>query len=244
MRTSSTSWSRREVSETTPKRKCQCGHAVASSKALYCPMCGVALPELVQEVAALDLIPDRIGEAVGYRAWEIIGDEVMPRLMSVTHARDSVGGIWPADRYFYAECDYGKNTYGDSLVCGNAKASGVADVRVPHQDCGCGLYSAKSLKQLQGLQYSAYQDGVANKVIGQVLLSGKVIEGTQGWRAQRGRVGKLWVPYERWQFVEPLANAYKVPVGLGAWHDGRIQLDEEAMFEPEFVRPGAIEEVK
>jgi hypothetical protein len=52
------------------------------------------------------------------------------------------------------------------------------------------------------------------RAIGEVALVGKVIRGTQGWRAERARPLRLWVPYEHWRLVRKLAQTYRVPVGL------------------------------
>jgi hypothetical protein len=49
-------------------------------------------------------------------------------------------------------------------------------------------------------------------VIGEVGLAGKVIPGSQGWRAEKGRVKHLYVPFHHWRWIEPLAALYNVPV--------------------------------
>jgi hypothetical protein len=51
-------------------------------------------------------------------------------------------------------------------------------------------------------------------VLGQVANWGKVIEGTQGWRAELAYPVKLWVPFEAWKIAQALEAGYGVPVGL------------------------------
>lgn len=58
-------------------------------------------------------------------------------------------------------------------------------------------------------------DSVATPIfIGEVALAGKVIPGTQGWRAERGRIARLYVPFHHWRFVEALEELYRVEVVL------------------------------
>jgi hypothetical protein len=56
------------------------------------------------------------------------------------------------------------------------------------------------------------EDGSA---IGKVGLSGRIVEGERGYRAERARVISIIVPYAAWELVEELRRAYGVPVGLG-----------------------------
>ena len=63
--------------------------------------------------------------------------------------------------------------------------------------CGCGFYSAKSLKHLIHLGYHSYGDYDQDrytKVVGQVACWGQVTEGTQGWRSQYAYPVMLFVP--------------------------------------------------
>jgi hypothetical protein len=163
-------------------------------------------------------VPDMIGEVIAWRAWQIVGPAQTPRLASVTalstwsRREQGVEAIWPTNRWFYARCPGGH----------------VTDI--PVESCGCGLYAAKSMEQLIKLGYGSYRDVDADvKVVGQVGLTGKVIEGPEGWRAERGRVVRLWVPYEKWDLGERLGAAYNVPVEPAQWMRGRlVTLDELA----------------
>ena len=52
------------------------------------------------------------------------------------------------------------------------------------------------------------------KVVGVVGLAGKVIEGTQGWRAERGRIKELYLPPHHWRAAKALRDLYGIPVKL------------------------------
>jgi hypothetical protein len=164
-------------------------------------------------------IPDMVGEVIAWRAWELVGTEQTPRLASVTALTtwsgrgQGVEAIWPTDRFFLARCPNGHVE------------------EIPVEDCSCGLYAARDVQQLIGLGYGAYgKDWQLNKIVGQVALSGKVIEGSQGWRAERGRVYRLFVPYEMNPTVGArLEAAYRVPVEPAQWIDGTFRtLDDLA----------------
>ncbi len=139
-------------------------------------------------------IPDRFGEVVGWRAWKVVGPPKLPRLYSVSaHGYEC---LWPTHDYFRAVC----------------KTPGCD---TPGERCSCGLYAAKSREHLAGLGYGAYgEEARYPKVIGEVASSGKVIPGTQGWRAEKGRILSLLVPFDLWKLVDVLADAYHVPVTL------------------------------
>lgn len=162
-------------------------------------------------------IPDVLGEVLAWRAWELVGTEQTPRLASVTASKASIRNgeayaIWPTGRYFMAQCP-------------NGHIEGL-----PVESCSCGLYAAKDMQQLIQLGYGAYGAGWQKKIVGQVAFSGKVIEGSQGWRAERGRVYRLWFPHELDASIgERLAEAYKVPVEPAQWHDREFRtLDDLA----------------
>ena len=160
-------------------------------------------------------VPDIVGELVGWRAWELVGDAYFPRLMSAVQKASSVGAqaIWPTNRWFMA-------------TCLREPAHNEPGAGIPVERCSCGIYAAKTLEQLSGLGYAAYYD-VANAVVGEVAFAGKVIEGSQGWRAEKARIKRLWVPHRTWRYMEPLSSAYGVEVGLARMLGGQIRLTEE-----------------
>jgi hypothetical protein len=143
----------------------------------------------------LEQAPDVLGEIKGWRAWKVIGSESLPMLSSVTYSNT----IWHPAHYTLASCS-------NSESC---RKGG----RLPGESCSCGLYAAASREQLVGLRYNE-EDGSHPVFIGEVAFSGKVIPGSQGWRAERGRIARLYVPFRHWRFVEPLKALYRVPVVL------------------------------
>ena len=136
-------------------------------------------------------IPDRFGEVIGWRAWKVMGPPRHPRLFSVTWGNT----LWPTREWTVAQCRRGHTD-------------------VPMEGCSCGLYAARTREHLVGLGYNVYYDGGEPVVIGQVGLTGKVIPGTQGWRAEKGRIVRLYVPHDFWRLAKPLGEAYRVPVEL------------------------------
>jgi hypothetical protein len=173
---------------------------------LPCPECGdlVDVSEISTHwatahapVAEGVVIPDKIGEVVAWRAWKCQLSKTTPggvELVSAT--RDSV---WPHDDWMIAECP----NHHDHKVEGG----------VPGKNCTCGIYAAKTREQLVNLKYGVYSE-YQNVVIGEVAMVGKVIPGSQGWRASKARIKSILVPYEHWQMVAPLKKSYDVPVDL------------------------------
>jgi hypothetical protein len=173
-------------------------------------------------------IPDLIGEIDAWRAWQIVGDLDLPRLESASQSASLNGAdaIWPTNRWFLAKClripeHNALQRLLDDGTIGRDEFEGI-----PVEHCSCGIYAAKTLEQLSRLHYGAYHD-VADKVVGEVAFAGKLIEGCQGWRAEKARIKRLWLPHKLWRYAEPLDAAYGVEVGFARLigGDGRIQLD-------------------
>jgi len=147
--------------------------------------------------------PDVLGEVIGWRAWTVIAPHSPhPRLRSA-NAASTVGlenAIWPTNRWMTALCPH----------------RGHEPADVPTEGCSCGLYAANSLDHLLGYGYAMFQpDGVT--MIGQVGFAGKVIPGSQGWKGQRGRIVRLYVPLSQHELGAKLARAYNVPFELATW---------------------------
>ena len=144
----------------------------------------------------------------GWRAWGVpmLDSWVIPKLQSVTHKEAK----WLPRQVCEARCLRAE-------AAGTSRTPGrYAAHHIPEEKCSCGLYAAKSLEQLKRLRYSQYnedRDGYF-KVVGEVSMWGKVIEGSQGWKSQYAYPRHLYVPYEAWRLVEPLKDAYGVPVTL------------------------------
>lgn len=79
-------------------------------------------------------------------------------------------GKWPINTPFRAKC----------LITWHA---------APHIECTCGIYAAKDLKQIKKiLSWDIL------RVLGQVSLWGRVVEGKKGYRAEFAYPRNLWVP--------------------------------------------------
>lgn len=132
------------------------------------------------------------GHVVGYRGWRLLEEWGTVRLESLN------GTVWARGDWMRAECD------------GECR-------EVPGDDCVCGIYAAMDRPHLHTMHYVA-----RSLVTGSVALAGKVIPGTQGWRAERARPLRIEVPYVRWELVAPLREAYRCEVVLGSpqrWRD-------------------------
>jgi hypothetical protein len=147
------------------------------------------------------VVPDVLGEIVGWRAWTVIGGVKLPLLRSVSHRST----VWHPDRWTLATCGP------ESHTC---RKPGAANVAVPGEGHTCGMYAAKTREQLIKLGYQKQRKPTEPVFIGEVGLAGKVIPGSQGWRAAKGRIIQLYVPLQFWQYVDPLEQLYQVPVWL------------------------------
>lgn len=171
---------------------------------IECPECGERIPmadasthwaQAHTQVAQGVVIPDMVGEVVAWRAWIIKAAPTPTGIALYSVTKDT---LWPHDDWLLAEC--GKD---------HQQEGGI-----PGKKCSCGIYAAKTREQLISLNYGHYSKE-RNVVIGEVAMVGKVIPGSQGWRASKARVKSIMVPFEHWQMVNPLKETYNVPVELG-----------------------------
>ena len=145
--------------------------------------------------------PDLVEAVEGWRTWEVDADlppfGVAPKLRSV-----SWDFTWIPRQESRAVClKHGED------------ADHAAEI--PVESCSCGFYCAKTLEHLQGMGYIgnvSAQEKVP--VVGKLALWGKVIEGTQGWRAEKAYPVELYVPFEHHKLGKPIARAFGVPVRL------------------------------
>jgi hypothetical protein len=130
--------------------------------------------------------PDLAEEIVAFRGWLL--DTGWRRVDLV-----SLDGEfpWPTDAWTVAECPHG---------CGE----------IPGERCRCGIYAARDRAHLHRIGYM----GERADVVGEVGLAGKVIPAALGWRAEKARVRRLWVPHVLWEHAPALQRAYRVPVDL------------------------------
>jgi len=119
------------------------------------------------------IIPDYISPIVGYRVWR----------WRATGLQSLNGEPWLPGRPLAARCG---TAAGGTIVAG-AEAGHGAD-ELPHSDCTCGVYAAKSLEHLRQIGYAR------RGIHGEVYLWGTVVEHKQGWRAQFAYPKSLFLP--------------------------------------------------
>jgi hypothetical protein len=145
------------------------------------------------------LVPDYMQAQTGWRAWGIpkaLDEGELPLLRSVTYSSN----FWTPREPMRATCQ---------------TRNGTSTHPVPTESCTCGLYSAKTREHLLSMNYHNYDPDEGHfTVLGRVALWGKVVEGTQGWKAEFGYPQELFLPYEAWHLFKPLEEAYGVPVRL------------------------------
>jgi hypothetical protein len=170
-----------------------------------CEVCGLhfeapdVLAHMETHIGKEVAIPDVAGEIIGGRAWKVefdVGSQSY-QLKSATRTF-----VWPKKTWAVATCS----------VKGHAP---------PHEKCSCGLYAAKTRAQLLDMHYHVYDQ--EDVVVGEVAMAGKVIPGTQGWRAEKARVAKVYVPFTRWRLAELIRDEYGVPVEL----DNTLRYDDD-----------------
>lgn len=168
----------------------------------------------VEDGKSESMFPDVVGEILGWRAWYIIDEPggPGPRLRSLNSGK-AIDHGWTPGEIQYATCPSGRHLSPQNKLDADLMPF---EAQVPSESCSCGFYAAISREHLISLNtYHLYDvDYSVPKCIGQVALAGKVIPGTQGWKAQQVWPVKLYVPYEFWRLVKPLEAAYNIPVEL------------------------------
>jgi len=132
------------------------------------------------------------GEVIGWRAWRVVVRRE-PQLMSLFYDI-----VWPTDDWLAAE----------TMYVGQEEPHGICAARDREHLAGMHQYfdpSAPRYVENWGREFAA---------IGEVGLSGKIIPGERGYRAEKARVLSIVLPYAAWELVEPLRRAYRVPVSL------------------------------
>jgi hypothetical protein len=129
-------------------------------------------------------VPDAIEPITGWRYWRVSSNG---RLASLTgpHPRWSPGKPMRA-RCRYLDADPDDTRY--QLI-------GYYDRdphRAPGEACTCGIYATRTLDRLRGHPFLGLRRGV----VGEVALWGKVIPGTNGYRAESAYPKRLMV-FER-----------------------------------------------
>ena len=137
-----------------------------------------------------------VGPLQAYRCWHVNWNGNQPVLRSVYNAT-----IWPADAPLRATCVKGPGSFAAwvrGLLSRTAKASAHP---APAWGCQCGVYGLSRLKgdELEEVPRVPGRDQDRGAVaLGVVLLWGRVIQHTDGYRAEYARALKLLrVPPQR-----------------------------------------------
>jgi hypothetical protein len=178
-------------------------------------------------------IPDAIEPLVGFRCWYYSIDARGASLFPLNHfVMDPSGrSQWEGaeSRWVVARClgPFSRSHLRlvGACVCGLAVELGVPEDEcpmcgrppheVPGEACRCGFYAMRALSPelIETVDGSGHWD-LAGAVLGRVLLAGKVIEHTGGYRAERARVAEL-IPISGTEpSVMRLANRLRLPMGL------------------------------
>lgn len=170
-------------------------------------------------------VPDGIEPIVGYRCWSytvsLDGVSLFP--LSRFGAARSATSAWAGaeSRWVEARClsesafppHFPSQILRDILGIDPGAAISSLPHEVPMEDCSCGFYAMRDLvPELVGT-ISAALLRPPIQVLGRVLLSGKVIEHAEGYRAERARIAELipWKGTER--TVTRIATALGLPMG-------------------------------
>ena len=144
-----------------------------------------------EELSAAILVPDVVDDVIGWRAWNVIETSDGPRLASQGYGGAGASGLWIPGQPMHAHCTRGGSH------------------RSPDEGCSCGYYAARTREHLLGLDhYHRYDRSNGPVVIGQLQMWGKIVPATLGWRAEIVYPKRVLVPYEFWQVVNPLREAY------------------------------------
>jgi hypothetical protein len=111
----------------------------------------------------------RTGPVVGWRAWRVVRERGTFRLRSAVYEQ-----AWPLGRELEATC-----------------ARGHA---APSPDCECGIYAVRAPAEALRYLVGRNDPEVVHRVVGQVALSGVVVEGQHGWRASRAYPLRICIP--------------------------------------------------
>jgi hypothetical protein len=116
--------------------------------------------------------------ALGWRAWKVSESPDGLRLGSVIY-----DGLWLPGEAAQAACRREEDPF--------AVPAGAHDV--PGTACLCGIHAARD--PVDAFSYLRGRDeaGIVGRVLGEVVLSGRVVEAEAGWRASAAYPARLYV---------------------------------------------------
>ncbi len=126
-------------------------------------------------------IPDAIDPIVGWRYWR------MDRTGRLLASLGGSGRGWKPGRPKRASCASQRNP--NDFRFEHVSGIMTAAHESPAERCRCGIYAARTLEELR----SQMLLGLGIAVVGEVLLWGKVIPGSRGYRAQFAYPKHLYV---------------------------------------------------
>lgn len=136
---------------------------------------------------SLHPVPTGITPIRGYRRWAVTADG---RLLSpIRTTRSGQRTVWPVDGPTRAQCL--PAPFAAALSPGRRRCLPKA---VPAERCACGLYALRRDRAAELLAEVAALQPTPQRVdvVGEVDLSGTVVEGVGGYRAAVARVVALW----------------------------------------------------
>jgi hypothetical protein len=132
--------------------------------------------------------------ALGWRVWKVSESPAGLRLGSVIY-----DGLWLPGRAAIAACRRQEDPFADP----------VESHGVPGTVCRCGIHAARDPVDAFSYLRGRDEPGTVCRVLGEVVLSGQVVETEAGWRASAAYPARLYV--EDPAIAGALAN-YGVPV--------------------------------
>lgn len=149
----------------------------------------------------VDRVPDSIEPLIGYRAWYFVYDLHGSSLFPISGRGLGRSSAWDGAnrRWVTAGCPFETSEPRpdpmrermDRIYSKLGLPLGSFPVReahaIPGEDCSCGFYAMKELDWV-------WRSG-PDIILGRVQLAGKVIEYTEGYRAERARIAEL-IPIE------------------------------------------------
>lgn len=134
-----------------------------------------------------ELVPDSIEPIIAVRAWKIVeSSDLFVRALIEGEVPD-YAEIIRAYRKGEGQLDLRSAFHQDIVWHGGrleARCSSEKAHTAPAEGCTCGIYALADTNRL----IDGFGFGEGAHVLGVVALSGKVIPGSSGWRAQRAKV--------------------------------------------------------
>jgi hypothetical protein len=182
--------------------------------------------------------PDFAQPISGWRVWLVAEIEGKARLVSVFYHVS-----WPVGRELVGECLSREPLLPRLLRRGEPEGHAS-----PGERCACGIYAARELSAalgylgIHGVHGTCEVEGwpVVHRILGRVLLWGRLVECEGGWRGQRAYPERLFVPERYWsgaavERLDELALSladYAIPIeildGAGREHEIQDALHERA----------------